>query len=43
MTILIPNDANLNVDNANLEYGDWIGAFFYDQNQSCLTLICNLT
>ena len=28
MTILIPNDANLNVDNANLEYGDWIGAFF---------------
>ena len=34
MTILIPNDANLNVDNANLEYGDWIGAFFYDQNQN---------
>ena len=34
MTILIPNDANLNVDNSNLEYGDWIGAFFYDQNQN---------
>ena len=34
MTILIPADANLNIDNTNLEYGDWIGAFFYDQNQN---------
>ena len=37
MTILIPNDASLMIDDYNLEYGDWIGAFYKNENND---LIC---
>ena len=37
MTILIPNDASLVIDDYNLEYGDWIGAFYKNENNE---LIC---
>ena len=37
MTILIPDDANLVIDDYNLEFGDWIGAFYKDENNQ---LVC---
>ena len=36
MTILIPSDANLLIDDYNLGYGDWIGAFYKDENNNSL-------
>ena len=31
MTILIPSDVNIHIDNEPLSYGDWIGAFYEDE------------
>lgn len=36
MTILIPDNASLLIDDYNLEYGDWIGAFYKDENNDLL-------
>ena len=36
MTILIPDNANLLIDEYNLEFGDWIGAFYEDENNNLL-------
>jgi len=36
MTVLIPVDANLLIDDYNLEFGDWIGAFYKDENNQLL-------
>ena len=42
MTILIPDNANLLIDEYNLEFGDWIGAFYKDENNNlhCGVLSC---
>ena len=37
MTILIPEDADLLIDDYSLEYGDWIGAFYKNDNNE---LVC---
>lgn len=36
MTILIPDNASLLIDDYNLVYGDWIGAFYRDENNNLL-------
>ena len=32
MTILIPQEINITIDNESILYGDWIGAFYENQN-----------